>query len=387
MSQPVGRMFDVSPKYGFWLRSSPILCVGDLLHFILRVAAAYSQKPGHLRERINEEIAYRYRDEDWFKETNDVEKSALRRWVVILIGSIPCQTIKVMFMGQINFTKTLAMMFFIPMVFGELLIIKSEMICRYRDAKQAHRLPAFEDLKRVLYVIQAALFLAVPIKIVLFELFAPDEELDPLGIWEYRSCWSLIETSYTGAIIAYTTYFTAISASGLMNLTFPPPTGLLAPLVSLALKVLIEPIRVSFRASPNILSIYAYMFTILIYAAEMPIIMYVIFVYNGLTVTWNPSLTTAVWDVAILICPIVPLVLTLFILGGIRAGFFKIRSSVAYQRVSEMKLWRICGIPTDPDERSFLVMFLINLAITISGYAYLFDGSGTSIPSWIGVFG
>ena len=390
MSQPVGRMFDIPSKYGFWLRSTPIFCVGDLIYFMLRVIFTCSLQGGPFLQRVKEEIRYRYRDEDWSKESKDVEKSALRRWIVILIGSIPCQTIKVMFMGDIPFTQTLAMMFIIPMVFGEILIIAAKVVCRKQETMKTHQKPTLpnpklEGFKRVLYGVQAGIFLAVPIKIILFEI-CPHDELAKFDkdIRDLRSKWSALETNYTMGIITGTMLFRFISDPLYLDPRTLTASGLRGLFDSLYYAIFIEPVLVTFGTVPNIFSTYASMFAILICMTEFVMVMFIWVVYNGFASKDDP-LASAVWNLFLYACSLVAMVLTVFILRRIENALLKVLSLLGW--MSKTKLWRMCGIPTDPDEQSFLIMFLINLAITISGYAYLFDGKGTSIPSWIGVFG
>ncbi|KAK4443676.1 hypothetical protein QBC34DRAFT_199305 [Podospora aff. communis PSN243] len=45
MTQPVGRVLDRPSKYRLWMRSSPILCVADLLYFCIRYAGRCVRDP------------------------------------------------------------------------------------------------------------------------------------------------------------------------------------------------------------------------------------------------------------------------------------------------------------------------------------------------------
>ncbi|KAJ5433260.1 uncharacterized protein N7458_012416 [Penicillium daleae] len=196
MTQPVGRVFNMPPKYRFWLRSSPILCVGDILYFLIRVMTAYFRVPERSWRHLKEELAYRYRDEDWSKAPKEVEKAALGRWILILLGSIPCQTIKLMAMRGIPLTQTLAMMYFLSLVFGEGLNTTAEAIYRNYHAMHAARSPPyihhpeFEFVKQSCHYVQAAIIWFVPIRILLFILLSISGEED---VWQYRDKWDLID--------------------------------------------------------------------------------------------------------------------------------------------------------------------------------------------------
>lgn len=133
MTQPVGRVMDAPPNLSSWLRSSPIFCAGDMLYFLLRVVVDYVLEPALFWRHFNAEIAYRFRDEDWSQSPKEVEKSAMGRWVLIVLGGIPCQTIKLMAMRGIPLTQTWAMLFFAALVFGEVLNIAAESLFRIHN--------------------------------------------------------------------------------------------------------------------------------------------------------------------------------------------------------------------------------------------------------------
>ncbi|KAH8661712.1 hypothetical protein BGZ61DRAFT_463503 [Ilyonectria robusta] len=47
----------------------------------------------------------------------------------------------------------------------------------------------------------------------------------------------------------------------------------------------------------------------------------------------------------------------------------------------------VLGIPRTALGQVLLHSFLLNIAIAVLGYAYVFNGTGTENPSWVGVFG
>jgi hypothetical protein len=57
------------------------------------------------------------------------------------------------------------------------------------------------------------------------------------------------------------------------------------------------------------------------------------------------------------------------------------------ERLSNTALGQIFGIPSSKQERDLIIIFLLNLAIAVLGYCYLFRSKDTVNPSWTGVFG
>ncbi|KJZ69017.1 hypothetical protein HIM_11592 [Hirsutella minnesotensis 3608] len=133
MTQPVGRVMDAPPELAFWLRSSPIFCAGDMLYFLLRIVVDYLLEPTLSWRHFKAELAYRFRDEDWYQRPKEVEKSVMGRWVLIVLGGIPCQTIKLMAMRGIPLTQTWALLFFVALIFGEVLNVAAESIFRIHN--------------------------------------------------------------------------------------------------------------------------------------------------------------------------------------------------------------------------------------------------------------
>ena len=124
MAQPVGRVLDHPARYSLWMRSSPILCAGDMLHFLARYADRCYREPTFLAN-FKAELAYRFRDDEASQDKRDIERTALVRWIMILLGGIPCQTIKLGAMQGVPLTKTVGLLFFISLVFGEVINISA----------------------------------------------------------------------------------------------------------------------------------------------------------------------------------------------------------------------------------------------------------------------
>ncbi|KUJ24558.1 uncharacterized protein LY89DRAFT_24540 [Mollisia scopiformis] len=127
MTQPVGRVFNTAPELRFWFAVFTYLLPWRCTLLFLRVTTDHCLEPTWSWRHFKAELAYRVRDEKWDEEpTKEVEKAALGRWALILLGGIPCQTIKLVGMRGIPWTQTLAIMYFLSLLFGEVLNILAE---------------------------------------------------------------------------------------------------------------------------------------------------------------------------------------------------------------------------------------------------------------------
>ncbi len=88
LAQPVGRVLDQPARYSLWMRSSPIVCAADMLHFLLRYADRCSRGPTLLRH-FRAELAYRFRDGHNSWDPRDIQRTAIVRWTLMLLGGIP----------------------------------------------------------------------------------------------------------------------------------------------------------------------------------------------------------------------------------------------------------------------------------------------------------
>ncbi|KAF9770628.1 hypothetical protein IL306_011801, partial [Fusarium sp. DS 682] len=136
MTQPVGRVFDRPPEDRFWIRSSPLHCAADMLLFWGVLLARYIAQPERSWRHYQDELAYRFRDENHnvVQPRHDAERSVLGRWILLFLGGIPCQTIKLLAMRGIPFTQAAALMFFVSFVLGEVLILSAARLGRSNEA-------------------------------------------------------------------------------------------------------------------------------------------------------------------------------------------------------------------------------------------------------------
>ncbi|KIX00542.1 uncharacterized protein Z518_09607 [Rhinocladiella mackenziei CBS 650.93] len=119
MIQPCGRVLGQEHKsFRFYARMSPFICIADTAHFLVAIIrATCSSAPRYDIERL---FVIRFKDED--RDTKSVETSILLRLALLFVSGIPCQTIKLVGMQGIPWTKAIALMFFISIVFGEAII-------------------------------------------------------------------------------------------------------------------------------------------------------------------------------------------------------------------------------------------------------------------------
>jgi hypothetical protein len=81
-----------------------------------------SGRGGHVRA----ELAFRFRDEDWTGEAGkEVEKAAPGRWLLMGLGGIPCQTIKLVAMSGTPWTQAAALVYFLAQILAEVVNVSA----------------------------------------------------------------------------------------------------------------------------------------------------------------------------------------------------------------------------------------------------------------------
>ncbi|KAK3940159.1 hypothetical protein QBC46DRAFT_386124 [Diplogelasinospora grovesii] len=130
ITQPCGKIMGRPADHSVWLRISPIFCVADMAMFLISVVVSSLRDPRSswrfFWKHCLFEIAARFEDDETgITRTREDEppetlnKSAIRCALVVL-GGIPCQTIKLLAAKGIPWTQTWALMFTISIVFGEI---------------------------------------------------------------------------------------------------------------------------------------------------------------------------------------------------------------------------------------------------------------------------
>lgn len=350
MTQPVGRVMNSDPKLRFWLRSSPIFCIGDMLYFLLRVAIDHILEPTWSWRHFKAELYYRFRDEKWSERPNEVEKAALGRWILILLGAIPCQTIKLMAMQGIPRTQTLALLYFISLILGEILNIVAEASFRQVPTESVGRQPPLSEskptwheiFKKSCYIFQLEVTSVSVQSLVLLgveALYVFNNYLAPYNDYNSPPLWQI------SAIIMNIAWLTL---SGDLDLE-ERPSGY-------------------YFASIIILQYFSIYFIILgslkIYLLKT--------LHNTVLLD---VLFTAVSGA------------TTFLVTGLLFIRFRNMSVFRMGWLRNTTVGQMIGIPASRIEANHLLVFLINTTVTLYCYAYLFSGTGTANPSWVGIFG
>ncbi|OIW24904.1 hypothetical protein CONLIGDRAFT_673150 [Coniochaeta ligniaria NRRL 30616] len=134
MTQPCGRVLDQETKNcRFYTRASPLVCISDVVIFLaMLVLGTVNEPPARWLDNAKYEIRRRFQGEA-AGDPEAAESTLLVRWVLLIVGGVPCQTIKLVAMSGIPLTKTWASMYFISIIFGEVLIILDRRLNQKRD--------------------------------------------------------------------------------------------------------------------------------------------------------------------------------------------------------------------------------------------------------------
>ncbi|KAH6876720.1 hypothetical protein B0T10DRAFT_414161, partial [Thelonectria olida] len=119
MLQPCGRVLDLPTKYSFWLRCSPILCIADSVQWI---GLLFRFRNEHTVMLPQSTVEVRESDDNSELDLRQTkaENGTIMRWTLLCLSGIPCQTIKLVAMKGIPWTKTWALMYFLSIVVGEI---------------------------------------------------------------------------------------------------------------------------------------------------------------------------------------------------------------------------------------------------------------------------
>jgi hypothetical protein len=132
MTQPCGKVLDNDEKdFRFWARSSPLVCIIDLLRFVVLLILDFAKNPpSRWIESAKSKIRHRFDSPAAINDIESAENTIWIRWALLILGGVPCQTIKLVAMSGIPWTKTWALMYFISIVFGEILIFVAARVGR-----------------------------------------------------------------------------------------------------------------------------------------------------------------------------------------------------------------------------------------------------------------
>ncbi|KAK4213523.1 hypothetical protein QBC37DRAFT_316048 [Rhypophila decipiens] len=130
MTQPCGNVLGRKDKnFRFYSRASPIICIIDVFHFVVCMALCFSVDPRLILRNMKFELRERlYNDGGDGDSHLDAERTRLARWTLLIIGGIPCQTIKLVATDGMVWTKFWAISFFNSMVFWEVMTLLSQLL-------------------------------------------------------------------------------------------------------------------------------------------------------------------------------------------------------------------------------------------------------------------
>ena len=124
MTQPCGNVLGLGAgNTRFFNRASPILCIADLLQFLLFVLLGFSFDRRKWLRNIQYEIRLRFQGERGAVDLQNAENTTTMRWVLLGVSGVACQSVKLVAMQGIPATKMYALLFLVSILFGETLII------------------------------------------------------------------------------------------------------------------------------------------------------------------------------------------------------------------------------------------------------------------------
>ncbi|KAB5566476.1 hypothetical protein GE09DRAFT_736697 [Coniochaeta sp. 2T2.1] len=146
MTQPCGRVLDRDNKrYRFYARASPVVCIADVFIFLVMLVLGTVMEPkDKWLANAKYEIRRRFQGE-LVGDPQTLESTFLARWAMLIVGGIPFQTLKLVAMSGIPWTKTWALMYFISIILGEVLIFVGRRLNHPADAGSSGSQPQDTD--------------------------------------------------------------------------------------------------------------------------------------------------------------------------------------------------------------------------------------------------
>ncbi|KAL2006602.1 hypothetical protein VTN00DRAFT_9270 [Thermoascus crustaceus] len=145
MTQPCGYVLDIDEtNYRLYIRASPIVFIADVLHFLVRVFLGFSLDYREFWYHIKAMIRYRFREEHGIYGLVGAEKASIIRWALLVIGSIPCQTINLMAMQGIPGRKPGHLCSSSPSFWEKylfLLLREFTVLAKFSNTNSSHQLP------------------------------------------------------------------------------------------------------------------------------------------------------------------------------------------------------------------------------------------------------
>ncbi|KAK1759000.1 hypothetical protein QBC47DRAFT_370861 [Echria macrotheca] len=350
MSQPVGRVLDKPAKYRLWMRASPIFCITDILHFVIGFVARCIRERKEPLLQLREELRFRFQDEDLDQTLKDVERTVLVRWLMMGLGGIPCQTVKLVAMQGIPLTRVVALMFAVSILFGEMVVILASTLLTSQSANGNSN-----GLSR------------------------------PYDMIKGRPTWAtaVLAAALTVAEATHHTLTSHVTVElfhhalptsmvDIRVFTFPPYYVIVVIVIAIA------------RFSPK----WRHGFLSRIGAALFPEVRPAMdAVMAG---AWAGMKTAHPWLKTQLIQLFSLVIRACFLISypysAVFSGILVLLARITGAMHGTV-MGRVVGISDDKEEHDHLVRFLWLILVYVLYYAYLFDGAGTVNPSWTGIFG
>jgi hypothetical protein len=318
------------------MRSSPVYCLYDMTSFITSVFKRWSWGQDTLRHAYRHVLGQRFADGELYWDEKDIARTVLVRWMLILLGGIPCQTVKLLAMKGIPLTQTLAVVYFSALAFGEAISISATLsmqLLRARTSSASAKMPGFASFGHYL------LMSLLPLQLL-------------SAFWKY-----LVSRTSTIQFI-------------MINLFLLTPAIALGQLRSRPrywgpARLELMPVASYFGAGAGY---YAWNYYNIFHPRLLdgidPLDPPKSFLYTLLLAIYTLNCVTLAWA---------------FEFGLVAMG--------KISRAIPVRLGSILGLPRSEEDQLMFVEFLWGLAVCVLGYAFLFDGTGTVNPSWTGVFG
>ena len=384
MTQPSGRVLGTPNRYRTYLRSSPIICALDAVFFIIRILINPLYFHISLRQSIVWTVANRYRgNEDASEGIQSLERLTWLRWLWFLLGTLG-PAVKLAAMRGVPWTKAWGMMFLSAWVVFEIVGFMGKraidaakrmqadpaeienLLAEAEDVNEDFNFLTKDKFGNIVYPERLVFVFAVLLHVLLF-------------LWAIVNLWGMRAYVYADPDI-------------IDRGRFPELVPLNSAVQALAF----------FLVVPSVTCVILYAFTkslmrgwvdrplyILIPISLMWLFLIAVLLGYICFCFWVGSKVTHASTFYIDI----PILFT--VVGGAPlVGFLVNVLSSSYPRLGSQLLVRfpsgdLASGNTKSDQGAVwsLVLFLINLTVSVLWYAFRFDSEGTVNPSWTGVFG
>lgn len=348
MTQPCGNVLGRrEPNFRFYARSSPIICILDVADFLAVIALGLSPNRRVFARNVKYELMRRFEGEATSGDAEAAESTRLMRWFLLVLGGVACQTVKLVAMEGIPWTKTWGLIHAISIVFGEVLsLFHSRLSTSNRHVELPK--PSWRQKSWALALLDSRIptILSVSLHSMLVTI--------------------LIQNFIIGSLF---------SASGGFE-GFGSLEGLTVVIVYLcaAMILIFTPNlpRIRPRAWPYIITTVA---STNLFDPKIPLsnggVFVILGVFKYVSSSWRDMSTAAL--------VILYVIEFQFFAGSLLFGVFpQFISSRGLQRIFQVSSYETAVAAT---------MLLLSFAFSLLYYGILYESTGTVNPAWTGVFG